>query len=197
MGADGLLLVTPYYNKTSQRGLIAHYTTVAAATDLPLILYNVPSRTGLNIQPETAAALYRDVDTVVGLKQASGDLSATARLAAMSEIPVYSGNDDQILPIMALGGVGVISVLANVVPTVVHDLCAAALAGDFATCRRLQLDWLDLANGLFTDVNPIPVKAAMNLMEIPVGECRLPLYPMEERALDALAQVLRRHQLIK
>jgi len=197
LGADGLLLVTPYYNKTSQRGLVAHYTTVAAATDLPLILYNVPSRTGLNIQPETAAALYRDVDTVVGLKQASGDLSATARLAAMSDIPLYSGNDDQILPMLSLGGAGVISVLANVVPTVVHDLCAAGLAGDFATCRQLQLLWLDLANGLFTDVNPIPVKAAMNAMGMAVGECRLPLYPMEKGALDTLHGVLRRHGLIK
>ena len=140
LGADGLLSVTPYYNKTSQRGLIAHYTAMASVTDLPLILYNVPSRTGLNIQPETAATQYREVDTVVGLKQANGDLSSVAKLAAMSDIPVYSGNDDQIVPVMAQGGVGVISVLANVVPTVVHDLCAAALAGDFAAARRLQLD---------------------------------------------------------
>ena len=197
LGADGLLLVTPYYNKTSQRGLIAHYTAVASATDLPLILYNVPSRTGLNIQPATAAALYRDVDTVMGLKQASGDLSATAVLAAMSDIPIYSGNDDQILPMLSLGGVGVISVLANVVPRVVHDLCAAGLAGDFATCRELQLMWLDLANGLFTDVNPIPVKAAMNAMGMAVGECRLPLYPMEDGAYATLCGVLRRHGLIQ
>ncbi|MBQ8683715.1 MAG: 4-hydroxy-tetrahydrodipicolinate synthase [Clostridia bacterium] len=197
LGADGLLLVTPYYNKTSQRGLIAHYTTVAAATDLPLILYNVPSRTGVDIKPETAATLYRDVDTVVGLKQANGDLSSVAKLAALCDIPVYSGNDDQIVPIMSLGGLGVITVLGNVVPALVHDLCAAGLAGDFATARRLQLDWLDLANGLFTDVNPVPVKAAMNAMGMAVGECRLPLYPMEEQALEALKAVLRRHQLIQ
>ncbi len=197
LGADGLLLVTPYYNKTSQRGLIAHYTTVAAASDLPLILYNVPSRTGVNILPETVAALYREVDTVVGLKQANGDLSSVAKLAALCDIPIYSGNDDQIVPVMSLGGLGVITVLGNVVPTVVHDLCVAALKGDFATARRLQLDWLDLANGLFTDVNPIPVKAGMNAMGMDVGECRLPLYPMEERALEALKAILQRHQLIQ
>ena len=197
LGADGLLSVTPYYNKTSQRGLIAHYTAVAAATDLPLILYNVPSRTGLDIKPETVATLYRDVDTVVGLKQANGDLSAVAKLAALCDIPIYSGNDDQIVPVMSLGGVGVITVLGNVVPRVVHELCAAALAGDFVTARRLQLEWLDLANGLFTDVNPVPVKAAMNAMGLSVGECRLPLCPMEDTALDALKAVLRRHQLIK
>ena len=197
LGADGLLLVTPYYNKTSQRGLVAHYTTVAEATDLPLILYNVPSRTGVNILPETAATLYREVDTVVGLKQANGDLSSVAKLAALCDIPIYSGNDDQIVPVMALGGLGVITVLGNVVPTVVHDLCAAALNGDFATARRLQLDWLDLANGLFTDVNPIPVKAAMNAMGMAVGECRLPLYPMEERALETLRGILRSHNLMQ
>lgn len=197
LGADGLLLVTPYYNKTSQRGLVAHYTTVAAASDLPLILYNVPSRTGVNILPETVATLYRDVDTVTGLKQANGDLSSVAKLAAMCDIPIYSGNDDQIVPVMALGGLGVITVLGNVVPTLVHDLCAAALDGDFAAARQMQLHWLDLANGLFTDVNPIPVKAAMNAMGMDVGDCRLPLYPMEERALEALTAVLRRHQLIE
>ena len=197
LGADGLLLVTPYYNKTSQRGLVAHYTTVAAASDLPLILYNVPSRTGVNILPETVATLYRDVDTVTGLKQANGDLSSVAKLAAMCDIPIYSGNDDQIVPVMALGGLGVITVLGNVVPTLVHDLCAAALRGDFAAARQMQLHWLDLANGLFTDVNPIPVKAAMNAMGMDVGDCRLPLYPMEERALEALTAVLCRHQLIQ
>lgn len=197
LGADGLLLVTPYYNKASQRGLIAHYTRVAAATDLPVILYNVPSRTGVNMQPETAATLYRDVDTVVGLKQANGDISSVARLAAMSAIPIYSGNDDQTLPILALGGVGVISVLANVVPEIVRDLCAAGLAGDMATCRQLQLAWLDLADGLFLDVNPVPVKAAMNAMGMAVGECRLPLYPMEAGAYAILRDVLRHHELIK
>ncbi len=197
LGADGLLLVTPYYNKTSQRGLIAHYTAVAQAADLPMILYNVPSRTGVDIKPQTVVTLYEQLPNVVGLKQANGDLSATAQIAAACDIPIYSGNDDQNLPIMAVGGVGTISVLANVVPAVVHDMCAAMLAGDVAGCRRLQLEWLDLANALFIDVNPIPVKAAMNAMGMEVGECRLPLYPMEETAWETLQQVLRRHGLIK
>ena len=196
LGADGLLLVTPYYNKTSQRGLVAHYTHVAANTDLPLILYNVPSRTGLNIQPETMARLYTDVDTVVGLKQASGDLSATARLAAMCDVPIYSGNDDQIVPILSLGGLGVISVWANVTPRIVHELCAAFFDGRVQESRRLQLDWLDLVNALFSDVNPVPVKAAMQAMGMDVGACRLPLYPMEDTARQALELCLRRHGLL-
>jgi len=196
LGADGLLLVTPYYNKTSQRGLIAHYTAVAAATDLPLILYNVPSRTGVNIQPATVAELAK-LDTVAGLKQANGDLSSVAQIAALCDLPIYSGNDDQIVPIMSLGGKGVISVLSNVIPRETHDICQAWFDGDPAESLRLQLHWLDLANALFTDVNPIPVKAAMNLMGMEVGACRLPLYQMEEKTLAALEQVLRRHKLMQ
>ena len=196
MGADGLLLVTPYYNKTSQRGLIAHYSRVAAATDLPMILYNVPSRTGVNLQPTTMATLYHTIDNVVGIKQANGDISSVAQLAALCDVPIYSGNDDQIVPILSLGGRGVISVLSNLVPRTVHELCARWFAGDPEGSRRLQLDYLDLANALFSDVNPVPVKAAMNLMGMQVGECRLPLYPMEEPALAALEQVLRRHGLL-
>lgn len=196
MGADALLLVTPYYNKTSQRGLVAHYGTIAAATDLPLILYNVPSRTGVNILPETMAQMYRDIDTVVGIKQANGDLSSVAKLAALCDVPIYSGNDDQIVPILSLGGVGVISVLSNVVPQVVHDMCRRWFDGDVAGSRALQLDYLDLANALFLDVNPIPVKAAMNRMGLGVGECRLPLYRAEEKVLAALDDALRHHGLI-
>ena len=196
LGADGLLLVSPYYNKTSQRGLIAHYTAVAASADLPMILYNVPGRTGLNIAPETVVALSK-VDNVVGLKQANGDLSSVAKIAAMCDLPIYSGNDDQIVPILSLGGLGVISVLSNVIPRETHDICQAWFDGDVEESKRLQLHYLDLANGLFTDVNPIPVKAAMNLMGMDVGECRLPLYPMEDKALTALEAVLRRHGLIK
>ena len=196
IGADGLLLVTPYYNKTSQRGLIAHYEAVAAATDLPLILYNVPSRTGLNITPETAAKLYREVDTVAGIKQASPDLAATGKLAAMSEIPIYSGNDDLTVPILSIGGVGVITVLGNVVPQVTHDICDLWLEDKTEESRDLFLHWMDLAQGLFTDVNPVPVKEAMNLMGMEVGDCRLPLYPMEESAKEALAQILRHHALL-
>ena len=196
IGADGLLLVTPYYNKTSQRGLIAHYEAVAAATDLPLILYNVPSRTGLNIAPATAAKLYREVDTVAGIKQASPDLAATAQLAAMSDIPIYAGNDDLTVPILSIGGVGVITVLGNVAPAVTRDICRLWLEGHTDQSRDLFLHWLDLAQGLFTDVNPVPVKEAMNLMGMDVGDCRLPLYPMEEGAAEALANLLRRHGLL-
>lgn len=196
LGADGLLLVSPYYNKTSQRGLIAHYTAVAASTDLPMILYNVPSRTGLNIAPETVVTLSK-VDNIVGLKQANGDLSSVAKIAAMCDLPIYSGNDDQIVPILSLGGLGVISVLSNVIPRETHDICQKWFDGDVEESKRLQLHYLDLANGLFTDVNPIPVKAAMNLMGMNVGECRLPLYPMEDKALAALEATLRHHGLIK
>ena len=195
MGADGLLLVTPYYNKTSQRGLVAHYTKVASQVDLPLILYNVPSRTGVNIQPDTVVKL-NEIDTVVGLKQANGDLSSVAKIAAACDIPIYSGNDDQIVPILSLGGVGVISVLSNVLPRQTHDICTRFLAGDVIGSRELQLRYLDLINALFSDVNPIPVKAAMNAMGMNVGECRLPLYPMEDAALTALKNILRRHGLI-
>ena len=196
LGADGLLLVTPYYNKTSQRGLVAHYEAVAAATDLPLILYNVPSRTGLDIKPDTAAKLYREVDTVVGLKQASPDMAATGYLASISDIPIYSGNDDLLVPVLSVGGIGVITVLGNIAPTVSHDICQLWLDGHTTQSRDLFLQWMDLAQGLFTDVNPIPVKEAMNLMGMNVGECRLPLYPMEEGAKEKLAKLLLRHGLI-
>lgn len=196
LGADGLLLVTPYYNKTSQRGLMAHYGTVAAATDLPLILYNVPSRTGLDIKPETMAQMYRDIDTVVGLKQASPDMAATAKLAAISEVPIYSGNDDLTVPVMALGGLGVITVLGNVAPAITRDICRLWLEGNTDASRALFLQWMDLAQGLFTDVNPIPVKEAMNRMGMEVGDCRLPLYTMEPAAADALGALLTRHGLI-
>ena len=196
IGADGLLLVTPYYNKTSQRGLIAHYEAVAAATDLPLILYNVPSRTGLDIKPDTAAKLYREVDTVVGLKQANPDMAATGYLASISDIPIYSGNDDLLVPVLSVGGIGVITVLGNIAPRVSHDICQLWLDGHTTQSRDLFLQWMDLAQGLFTDVNPVPVKEAMNLMGMGVGKCRLPLYPMEDGAKEKLANLLRRHGLL-
>lgn len=195
MGADGLLLVTPYYNKTSQRGLIAHYRAIAEAVDLPLILYNVPSRTGVNIRPETVAELYT-IPNVVALKQANPSLSETAQIAALCDIDIYSGNDDLILPMLALGGKGVISVLSNVLPRETHELCAAWLAGDAATARRLQLEYLELANGLFMDVNPIPVKEALNQMGFGVGDCRLPLYTMEESTKQKLNAILRKYGLV-
>jgi len=195
MGADGLLLVTPYYNKTSQRGLMAHFEAVADKIDLPVILYNVPSRTGMGIQPATVAELSKHPN-IVAVKEAGGDISAIAKIAAECDIDIYSGNDDQIVPILSLGGKGVISVLANVAPRQTHDICAKWFAGDTAGSARLFLDWLDLANGLFTDVNPIPVKEAMNLMGLNVGGCRLPLVPMEDAARVKLAGILKKHNLI-
>ncbi|MBQ8752923.1 MAG: 4-hydroxy-tetrahydrodipicolinate synthase [Clostridia bacterium] len=197
MGADAVLVVTPYYNKTSQRGLMAHYRAVAESIPhTPIILYNVPSRTGVNIQPETVAAMYREIPNVVGLKQANGDLSSIAKIASLCDIDIYSGNDNEIVPTLSLGGKGVISVLSNVIPKETHEICARWFAGDPAGSCKLQLDWLDLANGLFTDVNPIPVKEALNLMGWNVGDCRLPLYPMEDAARDKLAAILRAHGLI-
>lgn len=195
MGADGLLLVTPYYNKTSQRGLIAHYSKIAASVDLPMILYNVPSRTGVNLKPETVAELYK-IPQINAIKQANSNLSETAMLASLCDIPIFSGNDDLIVPTLALGGKGVISVLSNVVPQAVHDLCAAWFDGKPEESRQLQLDYLELANALFMDVNPIPVKEAMNQMGMHVGDCRLPLYEMDAAAKDRLHTVLQRYHLV-
>ncbi len=196
MGADGLLLVTPYYNKSSQRGLIAHYTKIAASVDLPMILYNVPSRTGVNLKPETVAELYK-IPQINAIKQASSNLSETTVLASLCDIPIYSGNDDLIIPTLALGGKGVISVLSNVVPRAVHELCTAWFEGKPEKSLRLQLKYLELANALFMDVNPIPVKEAMNMMGMNVGECRLPLYEMDAAAKEKLRAVLERYDLIK
>ncbi len=196
MGADGLLLVTPYYNKTSQRGLIAHYSKIAASVDLPMILYNVPSRTGVNLKPETVAELYK-IPQINALKQANPNMSETTVLASLCDIPIYSGNDDLIVPILALGGKGVISVLSNVVPRAVHDLCAAWFEGKPEESLKLQLDYLELANALFMDVNPIPVKEALNQMGWDVGDCRLPLYEMGDAAKATLHSVLERYALVK
>ena len=195
MGADGLLLVTPYYNKTSQRGLIAHYTKIAASVDLPIILYNVPSRTGVNLQPKTVAELAK-IPNIVGLKQANGNMSETAEIAALCDLPLYSGNDDQIVPLLALGGKGVISVLSNVLPQETHDICAAWLDGNVQLSLELQLKYLELANALFMDVNPIPVKEAMNQMGFEVGDCRLPLYTMSDTMKQTMTDVLKRYHLI-
>lgn len=196
MGADGLLLVTPYYNKTSQRGLIAHYSQIAASVDLPMILYNVPTRTGLNLKPETVAELYK-IPQINAIKQASSNFSETTILASLCDIPIYSGNDDLIVPTLALGGKGVISVLSNVVPRAVHDLCAKWFEGKTEESLQLQLNYLELANALFMDVNPIPVKEALNMMGFDVGECRLPLYGMDDAAKAKLYAVLKRYELVK
>ncbi len=196
LGADALLLVTPYYNKTSQRGLVAHYTAVADAVNLPILLYNVPSRTGVDIKPETVAALSKHPN-IVAVKEANGNISSAAQVAALCDIDIYSGNDDQIVPLLSLGGKGVISVMANVEPRRTHDIVAKWMAGDVEGSRALQLELLELANAMFMDVNPIPVKEAMNLMGLDVGECRLPLYGMDDAAKSKLASVLRKYRLMK
>lgn len=191
-GVDGLLSVTPYYNKATQGGLIQHFTKIAESVDLPIILYNVPSRTGTNIQPATAVKLAKEVDNIVGIKEASGNLSQIATLAALADgcIDIYSGNDDQVLPIMSLGGIGVISVTANIIPGDIHKMCAAYLEGDVETARKLQLDTLALSQALFCEVNPIPVKYASSLIGLTNGKVRLPMTEIEpehaKRVADAM-----------
>ncbi len=181
-GADAVLLVTPYYNKATQKGLYVHFKDTADSISIPCILYNVPSRTGCNILPETAVKLAKDVDNIVAIKEACGNISQIAKLIQLAEgsIDVYSGNDDQIVPIMSLGGLGVISVLSNVAPRQTHDICQACLDGDFKTASRLQLEALPLIDSLFSEVNPIPVKKALNLMGFETGPLRKPLTEMEE-----------------
>lgn len=196
LGADALLLVTPYYNKTSQRGLVAHYTAVADAVNLPILLYNVPSRTGVDIKPETIATLSKH-PRIVAVKEANGNISAAAQVAALCDIDIYSGNDNQIVPLLSLGGKGVISVMANIEPRRTHDIVAKWFAGDVEGSRALQLELLELANAMFMDVNPIPVKEAMNRMGWDVGECRLPLYGMDSASKDKLAAVLKKYHLVK
>lgn len=181
-GADGVLLVTPYYNKTTQRGLVAHYTTIAQSTDLPCIVYNVPSRTGVNVLPETMVKICEANENIVAIKEASGNISQIARLASLTEgrLDIYSGNDDQIVPICALGGIGVISVLSNVAPRETHDMVAYCLNGQYDKARALQLKAMPLIAALFSEVNPIPVKAALNMQGFNVGLPRLPLIDMED-----------------
>lgn len=196
VGADALLQVTPYYNKTSQRGLIAHFTAIADATDLPVILYNVPSRTGMGITLPTYQVLAQH-EKIVATKEASGNLSQIAELAEAcgDDLAIYSGNDDQILPILSLGGIGVISVLSNVMPKETHDMCSLYFEGKVAESTKLQLSMMPLVKALFSDVNPIPVKEALNLMGYGVGECRLPLVGMEEGARENLRRVLQSYGL--
>ncbi len=193
-GADGLLLVTPYYNKATQKGLIAHYTAVAnAVPNTPIILYNVASRTGCNIEPETAVYLAKNVKNIVGIKEASGNLSQVAKLMSLAEgsIELYSGNDDQVLPILSLGGQGVISVLSNVAPRETHDMVQKFLDGDTKGAAEIQLKAIPLINALFCEVNPIPVKAALNLMGMEVGSLRMPLTEMEEEHKKVLAKAMK------
>lgn len=191
-GADGLLLVSPYYNKATQKGLMAHFTAVADAVKIPVILYNIPGRTGVTIKPETIAALCRNVDNIVGVKEASGNFSAIATLMSLSDgkVDLYSGNDDQIVPLLSLGGKGVISVLSNVAPRQTHDICASYFAGDVKTSAGLQLKAIPLITELFSEVNPIPVKAAMNMMGKGVGPLRMPLTEMEPQNQEKLKRAM-------
>lgn len=190
VGVDGLLLVSPYYNKATPRGLFAHYSAIAAAVHIPCILYNVPSRTGVDIPVEVYQRLSR-IPNIAGVKEASGDIVKIARIrAACPDFPVWSGNDDQIVPVMALGGAGVISVLSNVAPEKTKAMANAALDGDFDTAAALQIELLPLIQALFSEVNPIPVKAAMRELGFDCGGCRLPLTPMAPEKLDKLKALL-------
>ncbi len=193
-GADALLLVTPYYNKATQKGLIAHFTQIAESVpDTPVILYNVASRTGCNIEPATAAYMVKNVKNIVGIKEASGNLSQIAKLMSLTngEIELYSGNDDQILPILSLGGLGIISVLSNVAPRETHDMVAKFFEGDVKGAADLQIKAIPLINALFSEVNPIPVKAALNILGWDVGPLRMPLTEMEEEHQAVLAQEMK------
>ena len=195
-GADGLLHVTPYYNKTTQKGLVEHFKTIANSVKIPIILYNVPSRTGMTISIDTLKELSK-VENIVAIKEASGDIGFAAKIAAeVPELYIYSGNDDMIVPMMSLGGKGVISVLANVMPDETHDMCEAFLDGECDRARDMQLKYLDLINDLFIEVNPIPVKTAMNLMGWNAGNLRLPLAEMEDKNLEKLRGTLKKHFLI-
>jgi 4-hydroxy-tetrahydrodipicolinate synthase len=197
LGADGLLIVTPYYNKCSQKGLYQHYMQIADNVDIPIILYNIPGRTGVTIEIPTIEALGQHKN-IVAVKEASGNIGYTAKLAAKCGdlVDVYSGNDDMIVPIMSLGGKGVISVLSNILPKETHQMCQYCLDNNFAEATKLQLEYLNLINTLFIEVNPIPVKAAMNMMGLPAGPCRMPLCDMTDEHIEAMRKALAAKGLI-
>lgn len=191
VGVDGVLVVTPYYNKTTQRGLVEHYTKIAENINLPIIMYNVPGRTGVNLAPQTVKELSK-VENIVAVKEASGNISQIAEIAQLcgQDIHIYSGNDDQIVPILSLGGIGVISVLSNVAPNETHEIVTKFLEGNIEKSRELQLKLLPLINALFCEVNPIPVKEAVKLMGFNVGEVRLPLVEMNEANKDKIHKAM-------
>ncbi|MCI8308240.1 MAG: 4-hydroxy-tetrahydrodipicolinate synthase [Lachnospiraceae bacterium] len=193
-GADGLLVVSPYYNKATQKGLKQHFTTIAKSVGIPVILYNIKGRTGVNIANGTMAELAKEVDNIVAVKEANGDISQVAELMHLTQgdLDVYSGNDDQIVPILSLGGKGVISVLSNIEPQKTHEIVASYLANDVVKSRKLQIAYIPLINALFSEVNPIPVKKAMNLMGLDVGPLRLPLTEMDEAKAGILAQEMKK-----
>lgn len=198
LGVDGLLVVTPYYNKATQNGLYEHYKAVASSVEIPIIMYNVPSRTGVNILPDTAARLGKEVENIVALKEASGNITQVAEVIQKAEgtLDIYSGNDDQIVPILSLGGVGVISVLANVVPKDTHDMVMEYLHGNITRARELQLKYMDLIQSLFCEVNPIPVKKALELLGFQTRNLRMPLTEMEEKNIVRLKCAMRKVGLI-
>ena len=197
VGVDGLLVITPYYNKTNVEGLLMHFKAINDAVKTPIILYNVPSRTNMNITPETLLKL-AELNNVVAIKEASGDMSQVAKMKALcgDKIDIYSGNDDQIIPVLSLGGIGVISVAANIIPKTVHDMCDLYLKGDCFKATNLQLEYLELMNNLFIETNPIPVKTAMNIMGMNVGELRLPLYKMNDKNKETLVNTLKKYNLL-
>lgn len=191
IGVDGLLVITPYYNKTTQKGLIEHFKAIAESVKVPIILYNVPSRTGMNLEPKTLLALTK-FENIVAVKEASGNISQIAKIKSLcgDRIDIYSGNDDQIIPIMALGGIGVISVLSNIIPKQIHDMCQLFTDGNTSEALKLQLGALALNDAVFIETNPIPVKTAMNLMGMKVGHLRLPLCDMSEGNIEILKREL-------
>ncbi len=192
IGVDGLLIVTPYYNKATQKGLIAHYTAIAESVSLPIIMYNVPGRTGVNIAPETAVYLAKNVENIVGIKEATGNISQVAKLMSLADgcIDLYSGNDDQVTPIMSLGGKGVISVIANIAPRETHELCQTYLDGEYKKSMELQLKSIELCDALFCEVNPIPVKKAVEIMGLCPGRLRSPLTEIEPANADRLKKAM-------
>ncbi len=197
VGADGILVVTPYYNKTTQKGLISHYKEIAEAVNLPIIMYNVPSRTGVNILPKTCMELSK-IKNIVAIKEASGDISQVAKIANLckEDLTIYSGNDDQIIPVLSLGGKGVISVLSNIMPKYTHNMTKKYLEGDLEEARKMQLELSDLIEALFTEVNPIPVKYALNLMGYKFGIPRLPLIELTDENKENLKEIMKKHNLI-
>lgn len=197
VGADGILVVTPYYNKTTQKGLVAHYTEIAKNVSLPIILYSVPSRTGVNILPETCVELSK-IKNIVAIKEASGNISQIAKIASLcgDNLHIYSGNDDQIIPVLSLGGKGVISVLSNVMPKYTHNMVKSYLDGDVKEACKMQLEVLDLVDSLFSEVNPIPVKYALNLKGYNFGIPRLPLIELSEENKEKMKKVMQKHSLI-
>lgn len=197
IGADGILVVTPYYNKTTQNGLIAHYTEIAKAVKLPIIMYNVPGRTGVNILPNTCKELSK-IENIVGIKEASGDISQVAKIASLcgDDFSIYSGNDDQIIPVLSLGGKGVISVLSNIMPEYTHNMVYHYFNGEVEKAMKEQLEVVDLIDALFVEVNPIPVKYALNLMGFDFGKPRLPLVEMTESNKELMKNVMKKHKLI-